>query len=144
MKRTRPRYLARTRRRYVPLRPRTRWWWPFARRRDVELAYDALETLLEDVRAREKALANLGHRMKERTRAQAQLVSDLRLIRVHVEYPHRVGERVGFSVQMPEFIFDGFRRDVEFRDILSTMIEQAMWREPEGRKLIAGIGGPSL
>jgi hypothetical protein len=110
--------------------------WPLVMRRRHEHELAQARTT---IRERDRQLARLGHKLVEVKRAHAKLLTDLRLVRVQLDYPQRAGDRIGFMFQLPEAVFDGFRGDRDFVGLVAYMVEDAMRRSPEGRRALAGI-----
>ena len=100
---------------------------------------DELTKKQETVRERDRQLSRLGHTVLGVKQEHAKLLSDLRLVRLQIEYPSRVSDKVGFSFQMHGGVFDGFRGDRNFVELLSYMIEGAMRQTPEGRAVLSGL-----
>ncbi len=72
------------------------------------------------------------------------MLSDLRLVRVHVDALRPRTDRIRCGFEIDGAVFDGFRSDRTFIDLVSMMVYEAIAREPEGRSFMAGIGGPML
>lgn len=85
------------------------------------------------------ALSKLGRRRVEEKREYAEMLDGMRLVRATIEgNPHR-GETVTFVVRMPEYLFDNYRHNTTFRELLVYHIEHVMRSQPEGRSILAGF-----
>jgi len=113
--------------------------WPLVSRSRYEAEADAAVVAREAVKDRERKLAHLGHRIVEVKREHAKLLTDLRLVRVQIEYPSPVSDKIGFQFQMHGAVFDGFRGDRLFVELLAYMVEGQMRETPEGRETLAGL-----
>lgn len=113
--------------------------WPLAKRTTVTLLEEKLERSQERVKDRDRALAKLGHQRDQAYRDTVKLVDDLRVVRLHIDYGHGRSNRIAFTFTLAdEILFDSFRRRYDFKHILVLMIEEAMWKSPEGQSLLAG------
>lgn len=120
-----------------------KWPWQFLRPFVLRRNYDRLgakyDRQVQTLKERDRALSRLGHTVEETKREHAKLLSDLRLIRVQIEYPSPASDKIGFTFQMHGSIFDGFRHDQRFVDLLAYMVEGQMRQTPEGRETLAGL-----
>lgn len=113
--------------------------WPFVSKKEYKRLEDQYDLTLQKLKERDRQMSKLGHKLIETKRNYMQLFESLRVVRVHLDMQRPRMGKVGFSVEMPEAVFDAYRHDTTFLDALSYYIEHAMMTEPEGRALLAGI-----
>lgn len=113
---------------------------PFVRRRRLAAAEDTIARLELKVRDQQRACASLGHARDNAYRDAAKLITDMRLVRVHVESGYTRAERFALAIEFPDYVFESFRYDKTFRETLSYMVEDAIMREPDTRRsMLAGV-----
>lgn len=93
--------------------------------------------LLAERKKMQRALAKIGHARDKAYRDAAQVLADLRVLRVQLDHtPYKsFGEgplRVYFEIA-DAVIFDAYRRNGTFKEIVGYYIEDAFMRDPAGR-----------
>src|SRR5436305_10226331 len=102
--------------------------WPLARRSTVDQLEAKLARANEQVKDQQRALSMQGHRINTIYRECGQLVTDLRLIRFHVQH-HRSGSIHCAFTLFDEALYHAFRRDRHLQMILAMEMERAMLLE---------------
>src|SRR5215467_4254943 len=112
--------------------------WPLVKRSKYDKVLIALSDQRCKTKQRDQALAKLGHKLIETKYEFGKTLSDLRLVRFRIDYPHHNDDKIGFTFQMDGALFDGFRHNGPFTEMLAYMIHRYMMQTPEGRKSLAG------
>lgn len=110
---------------------------PFVKLSEWRRQQDEIADLREQVRNRDRQLSKMGHKIPEMQREYAKLLEDLRIIQVNIEHPYRTGESIKFQFEIAGSIFDGYRRNDKFVDLIAHMVENMMRSTLEGRKALS-------
>jgi len=114
--------------------------WPFVNRSTFDRVAADRDKAAAKVKDQQRALAKLGHARDQAYKDAAKVVEDLRVLAFRIDRDPE-GTRLRFSFEIAdEVIFDSMRRSTDFRLILGHMLEEAMYRSPEGRAALRGRG----
>jgi hypothetical protein len=109
------------------------WWRRFlpVRYSHYRALGEANRELQSKVTSQQRALAKLGHARRETIYDCARIVHELGVVRSRVHRP-RVGGRIVAQVELAdELIYYTFRRDGVFREVVASMLETELLRNPE-------------
>jgi hypothetical protein len=105
---------------------------PVSRRR-FERLEDKLYAERERSQTLQRACSRLGHDRDQAYRDAAKLITDLRIVKTHLDHMPGV-DRVRLALEIPDaVIFDGFRRDGSFRAAVVHIVNEMFERNPAKR-----------